>query len=206
MLFRTSSHQSAYMGLLELVAAPEHAKAICDAYYSEATFFYNYVCKQPVDAGSVTRFGFFGCPIRPLYLCEMEPTTLFEYAYWLLKNPSDIHKGIKAYTYEIEMEKKLNFIDVEQLQEKSQIMDLSDTQYQNAHGYIKKLDSLPDYIRYGSIRNPTPGGTNYAYYYGNIEKYKITKILTITQSHSSPDKEVVVTDQNNKSQVIRPIK
>lgn len=150
-------------------------------------YFYK---KTAVTKHRLTRFGYEGC-VSPLYFCENRDTTLFEYSYWLLKNTSELSKGIRVSTLTCKINHENDFeqIDIEGLEVKlrNKIMDISDTNYRNAHTWMTGLKKIPDVIAYNSIRDPSPGGKNFSIYSGNIEDISILKTSVVNFDKARPD-------------------
>lgn len=206
-LYRTSRHTD-YQFLLEITRSPEEANAIVNAHYNMNDIFHNYLCGLPVDETCITRFGYKLCRQRPLYLCEVRDTTLLEFTYWVLKNSHELEiSPIRAYIYEVDMEIKKNIIDLTRHSDCNTIMDLRDTEYKNAHSFVKGLAELPDYIIYPSVRTSDAGSLNYSFFSGEIEKFSIVSILTISKDNKKPkDRVFIVSNDGSINGFYQPVK
>lgn len=134
--------------------------------------FYHYLKGQPVTTDCITRFGYLNCPVRPLYLSESPLTTYYEFAYWLLKKPEDVKGGIRIATVEVDIVDFSPGEVVNNLDSPKKEMVLDHTTYEHAHEWIKSFDKLPDNVIYPTVRNPNPGGTNFAIFKGNLSQHK----------------------------------
>lgn len=134
--------------------------------------FYQYLSGKAVTSDCETRFGYVGCPVRPLYLSESKETTYYEFAYWLLKKPSEIKNGVRIATVEVDIEAFNLGIHVNDLNIPLRTEVLDHTTYYHAHEWVKSLDPLPENIVYPSVRNPQAGGTNFAIFKGTLSEHK----------------------------------
>lgn len=132
-------------------------------------YFFN---KTIITKDRETRFGIEGNPSL-VYFCEDRLTTYYEYAYWLLKTPNILSKGVKISVMSCTILHKEEAIikRVEDLDEhvKNKIMDISDRNYINAHKWVKEMSELPDLIIYNSIRYSLGAGKNFAHFEGVIK-------------------------------------
>lgn len=171
----------------------------------ESKLFDYFYKRTIVSKNRITRFGYEGC-ISPVYFCESKDTTLFEYSYWLLKNTSELSKGIRISTIKCKINHTNDFqqIDVEGLGSglRNQIMDIADPNYENAHTWMKSLTNLPDLITYNSIRDPSPGGKNYSIYSGKISDISFVSTSIVNFDPSHPDSVRFL----DEKKYIKPIK
>ncbi|MBL7545121.1 MAG: RES family NAD+ phosphorylase [Bdellovibrionaceae bacterium] len=120
----------------------------------------------PIDKRFESRFAPAGFMKNVLYASEKKDTTYYEYGYHLLKAPDLINKPIYVNTYFLRLVTHNTLLDVSQAPDKDQI--LSRTTYTPAHSWINQQDiNTLDVVQYPNVRDPQPGGINFAIFNKN---------------------------------------
>lgn len=161
--------------------------------------FYNYHNNKPVDKD--TRFAPVGYPKRPLYITEDPETAIHEFSYWMLQNPDDLKSGVKFWIAIVDINNYQLGHDVNTFDITLQNKLLDKHSYVVSHQWVNDLlPDIPPSIRYPSVRNPNPGGTNIAVFQGTVDNpikflgrsyhmYLDTTTSTLVRDHSAPDKK-----------------
>jgi hypothetical protein len=116
----------------------------------------------PIPAQYPTRFGPPGFSKNVFYASERRETTFFEYGYGLLKPQSTLGRGISAICFEVQFQGKIKPMDLSRVKNVKAILDPKT--YIAAHAWLTSLLPIPESIRYPSVREPSPGGINFAIY------------------------------------------
>lgn len=144
----------------------------------------------PIDKKFESRFAPAGFMRNILYASEKKDTTYFEYGYHLLKSPDLLNKPIYATTYFLKLETPSKLLDVSLENNRNEI--LSRTNYAPAHNWIKQQDIQNlDVIKYPNVRDPKPGGINFAI-------FNKTSIRATTQA---PETLIMTAKANNTLEV-----
>jgi hypothetical protein len=144
----------------------------------------------PLSKQFESRFGPEGLNKNVFYTSEKKDTTLYEYGFHLLTDPSLLNKPIYASTYNVELIASGRPLDVTQIKDNAHI--LSRTSYAEAHTWIRSLDAKSlDVIRYPNVRDPNPGGFNFA----------IFNRPSVQETGQGPDPLILTTLSGNRVKV-----
>ncbi len=152
---------------------------------------------------AVTRFGPMGYPKYPLYASEKKDTTYYEFAYWKLKCwQSELNVPTRAATIKFDFVPTLSPKDVKQEPNVKDI--LNKTTYLHAHNWISALPGIPESVSYPSVRDPNPGGINFAIFSASAAVNPMLLEDLIMTVVSKDEVEVII---DNKSSIkVLPIK
>ncbi len=144
------SNSAAIPGVVKLLASKEMIEEV-------------FRRRLPIPSEFQSRFGPPGFMKNVLYASESKRTTLYEFGYHLLLNPVNYGKAINASTFELKLVTSTPIIDVSTEGNLSSLMHK--TNYSSAHAFVfrQSLQQL-DTLKYPNVRDPNPGGFNYAIY------------------------------------------
>ena len=151
----------------------------------------------------VTRFGPPGYDRWPLYASEKKDTTYYEFAYWKLKDwKSEVGMQTRASLITFNFNPTDKPIDVRSFANHSSILDKSS--YTESHKWILGLGNTPDSILFPSVRDPNPGGFNFAIFEGStVSNFLFQQDVTMI---IKDEFNVEVIYPNNTSVIVTPIK
>lgn len=155
------------------------------------------------SAAAVTRFGPMGYPKYPLYASEKKDTTYYEFAYWKLKCwQSELNVPTRAATI------KFDFVPTsppKDIQQEPNVKDILDKKtYLHAHNWINGLQVTPESISYPSVRDPNPGGINFAVFSANAAINPVLLEDLIMTVVSKDEVEVIINSMSSIN--VTPIK
>ena len=156
-----------------------------------------------IHKDGVTRFGPLGYDRWPLYASEKKDTTYYEFAYWKLKDwESEVGMQARASLITLDFNPTGKPIDVQSEDNKDQILDTKS--YVHSHQWIQGLSSIPESVLFPSVRDPNPGGLNFAIFEGStVSNFLFQQDVTMIVKDEF-NVEVIFPD--NTSVTITPIK
>ena len=147
----------------------------------------------------MTRFGPEGFSKRPLYASEKDDTTYYEFSYWKLKDwESEYRMLTKAYLLKFDFNPQSKPIDIQKESDKDQI--LSRSTYKYSHKWIHRLKNIPESITYPSVRDPNPGGINFAIYDGKTVS-NVVLVQEVTMMILNSDTVEVTFDNHTQTSI-----
>jgi hypothetical protein len=156
-----------------------------------------------ITKDAVTRFGPLGYPHFPVYACERLSTTFYEVAHWkLLQWQSELLKPTYIYLINLDFTPQKAPLSILKEKNSKDILNLND--YTAAHDWLLSKNSTPESITYPAIRDPLPGGVNFAIYRQEAVKditFSQRAQMTILNQH-----EIQIIYENNSVEIIAPIR
>lgn len=159
-LFRTCSSKS-ISPALRFVKRTNNIQAV--AKFIGATEMIDEIFSRPlpIEKKYESRFGPEGLNRNILYASEKKETTLYEYGYHLLLEPTFQGRAINANTYALDLVSQGAPLDVSEQPNFNRL--LSRISYQEAHRWLREIDENSlDVIKYPNVRDRNPGGANFA--------------------------------------------
>ena len=158
----------------------------------------------PIPLQYATRFGPPGFGRNVFYASKKRETTFFEFGYSLLKFQSILGRGVSAVCFEVKFQRKQKPMDVRAAKNRAAILDPKS--YRAAHLWIAALSSIPESVRYPSVREPAGGGINFAIYNPSAvatTRAEVEDLVLTPRADGSVDVESIT---RGRLPAIRPIR